>query len=89
MSKRHLNGGHSTKSNKPTDRRKKCNEKQLIEKLTPLTELGFSALEQGLKECKPWAVKLFFAYLYGRPKQTTDISTNGKEINILPIEWVS
>jgi len=85
---RHLNGGHSTKSNKPIDLRKKQDSQKLIELLSPLSDKGFKALERGLDKEEPWAVKLFFAYMYGRPKQTNDIVSNGKEVNIIPIEWI-
>lgn len=69
-------------------RKSKAEEQQLIERLTPLREKGFKALESGLDKKLPWAVKLFMEYMYGKPKQSTDITTNGKEINISPIEWV-
>jgi len=78
------NGGHKTNGG----RKPKAEEQKLIEKLTPLSEPAYKALTNALKDEQGWAVKLFFEYMYGKPKQSTDITTNGKEINISPIEWV-
>ncbi len=69
-------------------RKPKADEQQLIEKLSPLDDIGFKALKKGLENQDSWAVKLFLEYRYGKPKQTTDITTNGNDINISPIEWV-
>ena len=66
----------------------KAEEQQLIEKLTPLAEPAYKALTNALKDEQGWAVKLFFEYMYGKPKQSTDITTNGKDINISPVEWL-
>jgi hypothetical protein len=85
---RATNGGHSTVSSKPIDLRKRQDSQKLIELLSPLTEKGLLALSEGLDRQDPWAVKLWFNYMFGKPKTTTDIVTNGKEISILPIEWV-
>jgi len=69
-------------------RKSKAEEQQLIERLTPLADDAYKALAKAIKGKQPWAVKLFMEYMYGKPKQSTDITTNGKEINISPIEWV-
>lgn len=69
-------------------RKPKAEEQQLIEKLTPLMPKAFKALEKALKAEEQWAVKLSFEYFFGKPKQSKDITTNGKDINISPIEWV-
>ena len=57
-------------------RKSKAEEQSLIEKLTPLEPLAFSALTEALNEKKDWAVKLFFQYNFGMPKQTVDSNTN-------------
>ena len=62
--KRKLNGGHSNGG-----RKSKAEEQQLIEKLTPLEPLAFQALINALEQEKDWAVKLFFNYQFGMPKQ--------------------
>ena len=69
-------------------RKSKAEEQELVERLSPLDDDGFKALKNGLKDGQSWAVKLFLEYRYGKPKQSTDITTNGNDINISPIEWV-
>ena len=65
--KRKNNGGHSNGG-----RKTKAEEQSLIEKLSPLEPIAFDAFETALKESKDWAVKLFFQYNFGMPKQTID-----------------
>ena len=67
MDGRKNNGGHSNGG-----RKSKAEEHKLIEKLTPLANDGYKALESALKDKQGWAVKLFFEYMYGKPKQTID-----------------
>lgn len=55
-------------------RKPKADEVALIERLTPLADSAYSALESGLNEGNPAFVKLWFEYMYGKPKQ--DISAN-------------
>lgn len=57
-------------------RKSKAEEQSLIEKLTPLEPLAFNAFKTALKENKDWAVKLFFQYNFGMPKQTVEQNTN-------------
>jgi hypothetical protein len=79
MDGRKNNGGHKTAGRKP-----KADEQSLIEKLSPLTDLAFDALTEALKSKKDWAVKLFFEYSYGKPKQQIDQNTN---ITTSDIDW--
>jgi len=81
--RRKYNGG-----NKNAGRKSKAEEQRLIEKLTPLEGKAYKALKDALEKQQGWAIKLFFEYMYGKPKQSTDITTNGKDISISPIEWV-
>jgi hypothetical protein len=53
-------------------RKSKAEEQSLIEKLTPLEPIAFKALKDALNEGKDWAVKLFFQYNFGMPKQVID-----------------
>lgn len=55
-------------------RKPKADEVALIERLTPLADSAYSALESGLNEGNPAFVKLWFEYMYGKPKQ--DITAN-------------
>ena len=62
--KRKNNGGHSNGG-----RKSKAVEQSLIEKLSPLEQSAFDALREALNDKKDWAVKLFFQYNFGMPKQ--------------------
>jgi hypothetical protein len=75
MDKRKNNGGHSNGGRKP-----KAEEQKLIEKLTPLVGKAYKALETGLNQDQSWAVKLYFEYMYGKPRQSVDVTTNGESI---------
>lgn len=68
MDRRKFNGGNTT-----AGRKSKAEEAMLIEKLTPLNPLALEALKDGLKNKMPWAVKMYFEYYYGKPRETKDI----------------
>jgi len=76
VDKRKNNGGHSTNGG----RKSKAEEQSLIEKLSPLEPKAYEALEAALNDGKDWAVKLFFQYNYGMPKQIID-QHNTHDIN--------
>jgi hypothetical protein len=75
MDKRKYNGGHSNGG-----RRSKAEEQNLIEKLSPLEESAHMKLSEAIDSGKDWAIKMFFEYMYGKPKQQTDITTMGEKI---------
>lgn len=75
MDGRKNNGGHSKGGRKP-----KAEELKLIEKLSPLEPIAHEQLRKALSEGKDWAVKMFFEYMYGKPKQQTDITTGGEKL---------
>ena len=58
----------------------KAEEQNLIQKLSPLEPMAFEALTDALENKKDWAVKLFFEYMFGKPKQQTDITSMGEKI---------
>jgi hypothetical protein len=64
MDNRKNNGG-----NKNAGRKSKAEEQNLIEKLSPLDEIAFKALTDAINDGKDWAVKLYFQYSFGMPKQ--------------------
>lgn len=72
--KRRNNGGHSTKGF--AGRKPKATEQQLIEKLKPLEEKAFKALEKGITENHNWAIKLYFEYRFGKAKEFKEIEVN-------------
>jgi hypothetical protein len=66
-------------------RKSKAEEQKLIEKLSPLEPLAFLTLTKALEEGKDWAVKLFFNYQYGMPKQmVVNENINYKEEDLTP-----
>ena len=67
---RRNNGGNKNAGRKP-----KAEEQRLIEKLTPLQNTAYKALKNALADEQSWAVKLYFEYFYGKPKQTIDQTT--------------
>ena len=68
-------------------RKSKAQEQSLIEKLTPLEPKALQALTNALNEEKDWAVKLFFQYQYGMPKQVIDQRTELSFPKIDMNEW--
>ena len=78
-----------TKGNKG-GRPPKAEEQKLIERLSPLANAGYKALEDALKDGQGWAVKLFFEYLYGKPKQSIEQTTVtlDKEVTVEEIEAI-
>jgi hypothetical protein len=66
-------------------RKSKAEEQSLIEKLTPLEPIAFEALTNALNDGKDWAVKLFFQYNFGMPKQVID-QTNTHNLNNFDIK---
>jgi len=53
-------------------RKPKEQEQTLIERLRPYEDSAFSALENAILENKDWAIKLFFQYRFGMPKQVLE-----------------
>lgn len=80
--------GASGGSREGAGRKPKAEEHALVEKLSPLEPEALEQLKKNVKDGQRWAVELYFKYMYGMPKQQTDITTNGNDINISPIEWV-
>jgi len=75
-----------TKGNKG-GRPPKIEEQKLIEKLSPLEPIAFKALKNALTDEQSWAVKLYFDYMYGKPKESKTIDfPNGIPIVDLS-EW--
>jgi len=75
------NGGHKSAGRKP-----KADEQALIEKLSPLEDKAFKALDDAIKEGHHWAVKMYFEYVYGKPRErieTVDLTEKILQIEIL------
>jgi hypothetical protein len=87
MDNRKNNGGHKTNGG----RKSKAEEQSLIEKLSPLHDKAFEALETALNDGKDWAVKLYFQYSYGMPKQMVvqeNINYKEKELSEAEIKRI-
>ncbi len=74
MDKRKDNGG----ARKGAGRKSKSDEQQMIERLTPLTDIAYNALKSQIEDEESWAVKLFFEYMYGKPKASVDMTSGGE-----------
>jgi len=59
---------------KGAGRKSKAEEQQLIEKLSPLEDKAFKALSNAIQEEHNWAVKLWFEYMYGKPKEKVEVT---------------
>ena len=84
MDGRKNNGGHSNGGRKP-----KAEELKLVEKLTPLEPKAFEALKKGIESGEYVWIKMYFEYLYGKPKQQVDVTTNGNDMRFPVIDWVN
>ena len=64
-----------TKGNKG-GRPSKAEEQKLIEELTPMKEAAQKVLFDAIKAGEQWAVKMWFEYFYGKPKQRVEMNAN-------------
>ena len=60
-------------------RKPKSDELALVEKLTPLSDKAFEELRKGIERGEFQFVRLWFQYMYGKPKQITELSINQEE----------
>lgn len=61
-------------------RKSKADEIALVERLTPMDDIAFSALEAGLNTGEFGFVKLFFEYRFGKPNEKVDITSKGQPV---------
>ncbi len=66
-------------------RKSKAIEQKLIEKLTPMNPMALKSLKKALVADKPWAIRLYFEYFYGRPHQRIDITSGDEPFQINPL----
>ncbi len=69
-------------------RKPKSDEQKLVQSLSPLEPLAQEALKAGLIDHQSWAVKLWYEYTYGKPKQRVEMQANIIELANLP-EWMN
>ena len=70
MDGRQNNGG----KREGAGRKPKADELQLIERLTPLDDIAFDALKDGITKKDYRYVKLYYEYRFGKPWETKDIN---------------
>ena len=75
---RRNNGG-----NKNAGRKSKAYEQKLIERLSPMSDKAYNALEDAVQDGQNWAVKMWFEYMYGKPKEKLEV-TKIKEQPLFP-----
>lgn len=68
-------------------RKAKAEELKLIEKLTPYESKAIELLFKKIDEEDMYALKMFFEYMYGKPKQQLDHTTDGKQMVIPNITY--
>lgn len=64
-------------------RKSKAEEAKLIERLSPLDDIAFEKLGEGVHKGDIQFLKMFFEYRFGKPKQTIDANVEGE----LGIYW--
>jgi len=74
MDKRKNNGGHPN-----SGRKSKAEEIAMIERLSPMQDKAYKALEQGVENGDFKFVQLYFNYYAGKPKETKDITLNNEQ----------
>ena len=77
---RRNNGGHSTAGY--AGRKSKVEKQLLIERLSPLEDDALETLHGAIREAKPWALRLFFLYRWGKPSETKEIQMEVKDFSI-------
>lgn len=60
-------------------RKSKAEEVELIERLSPLEDKAFIALQKGIESGDFKYVQLFYHYYAGKPKETKDITLNAEQ----------
>jgi hypothetical protein len=61
-------------------RKPKSDEIKLIEALSPLDEVAFNKLKEGVESGSFYHLKLFYEYRYGKPKQLIGVVTENETL---------
>jgi hypothetical protein len=69
-------------------RKSKSDEQNLIERLSPMEDSAHQALRDNVEAGEAWAIKLYFEYMYGKPKQSVDHTTGGDKLHIPVSKWL-
>lgn len=60
-------------------RPRKADEQKLYEKLQPHEDAAHAKLREAIDMGQKWAVTLYFNYLYGKPRETKDLTVNAEQ----------
>ena len=71
-----------TKGNKG-GRPSKAEEMKLIKRLSPHEDLAHRKLEEAIELGKDWAIRLFFEYMYGKPKQSVQANIVAEQMQTI------
>jgi hypothetical protein len=72
---------------KGAGRKSKAEEQKLIEKLSPLEALAHKKLKEAIEKGQNWAIRMYFEYMYGKPKESIDHTSGGEVINTPVIKF--
>ena len=76
---RRNNGG----KRKGAGRKPKAAEHEVQKRLSLYEEEAHKKLKAAINKGEAWAIKLFFEYMYGKPKQVVDMNSIGNvDINV-------
>lgn len=77
--RRNNKGTNGNKGGRPS----KAEEMKLIEKLSPHEDLAHRKLVEAIELGKDWAVRLFFEYMYGKPKQSVEANIVAEQMQTI------
>ena len=63
-------------------RPKKIEELAIIEKMSPLEDLVFEKLKEGIEQNKFQYLKLWMSYRFGRPREVKEIDLTTRQIDV-------
>lgn len=66
-------------------RKAKADETKLIERLSPLDDIAFDALQRGVEKGDFAFVKMFMEYRYGKPKETVNMTSTNENIEVIRV----
>ena len=65
--------------NQNSGRKPQSEDIAMIEKLTPLDEIAFQKLKEGIEAGGFQYIKLFFHFRFGKPKQISEVTINQEQ----------
>lgn len=74
------NNGAVKGNNNGAGRKPKADEILLIEKLTPLDDIAFEKLKEGVEKGNYHFIKLYYEYRFGKPKQLIGIVSEKEDV---------